>query len=113
MGNMKSPGAAGGRQTGAEDFRNGNGVENSSKVAPFAIEPITIPKNSRESLRLAVDNYKNKVLLSCRLWFEPREGGDLRPGRDGFAIAIERLPEIIAALQHLEAAAHAEGLLNG
>jgi hypothetical protein len=73
---------------------------------------IFIAKNSRESLCIAVDEYMGRVLLNARLWFEPRDGGDLRPGREGWAIAIERLPEIIAGLQQLEAEAREAGLLR-
>lgn len=74
--------------------------------------PILIEKNRREQLHLSIDQFKNRTLLSCRLWFVPDDGGELRPGRDGWAIAIERLPEIIAALQQLEAQARAAGLLS-
>jgi hypothetical protein len=75
-----------------------------------AIEPALIEKNTREMLRLSIDEYRGKMLLSARIWFEPREGG-LRPGRDGFAISLDKLPQIIGELQLLEAEARAAGLL--
>jgi hypothetical protein len=71
----------------------------------------TIPKNTRESLRLSVDEYRGHVLLNARLWFRPAAGGDDRPGREGWAIAIERLPDIVAELRRIEAAARKAGLL--
>jgi hypothetical protein len=75
------------------------------------IDPVLVTKNSRETLRVSVDEYRGRLLLSARLWFEPVDGSDLRPGREGWAIAVERLPEIIAGLQRLEADAQAGGLL--
>ena len=75
------------------------------------IEPGLIPKNQRETLRLSVDEYRGRMLLSARLWYKPSSGGELRPGRDGWAIALDKLPKVIAALQRLEAEARASGLL--
>jgi hypothetical protein len=80
-------------------------------AAQIAIDPALVPKNSREQLRLAVDEFRGHLLLSARIWFTSA-GGDLRPSREGWAIAIERLPEIIAALQRLEADARAAGMLE-
>lgn len=73
--------------------------------------PIEIEKNSRETLRLSVDEFKGRMLLSARVWYEPREGGERRPGREGWAIAVDKLPDVIAALQQLEAQARKDGLL--
>lgn len=74
--------------------------------------PIIVEKNRRESLRLSVDEYKGRTLLSCRLWYLPGEGEELKPGRDGWAVAIEKLPSIMAGLQRLEVEARAAGLLE-
>ena len=73
------------------------------------IDPALIEKNQRESLRLSIDDFKGRTLLSARLWFKPGDGGELRPGKDGWAIAIDKLPKIITALQRLEADARREG----
>jgi hypothetical protein len=75
-------------------------------------DPILIEKNGRESLRLSVDEYKGRTLLSCRVWFKPSDGGDLRPGRDGWALSVEKLPDLIEGLQRLEQVARAGGLLT-
>jgi hypothetical protein len=42
----------------------------------------------------------------------PSDGGDLRPGRDGWAINVDKLPEIIAELQRLETEARDAGVLE-
>jgi Transcriptional Coactivator p15 (PC4) len=75
-------------------------------------DPILIEKNSRESLRLSVDEFKGRILLSARVWFKPSDGGDLRPGRDGWAINVDKLPQIIAELQRIETEARAAGMLS-
>ena len=77
----------------------------------FDIAPVIVPKNQRERLRLSVDEFRGLRLLSARVWFQPSDGGDLRPGRDGWAVAVERLPEVIAGLQQLEAEARRRGIL--
>lgn len=74
-------------------------------------EPVIIDKNRRERLRLSVEEFKGRILLNARIWFLPDEGGDLRPGRDGWALAVDKLPELIAGLQRLEAEAREGGLL--
>jgi hypothetical protein len=80
-------------------------------MSAASITPALVPKNSRETLRLSLDEYRGHQLLSARLWFDPADGGELRPGREGWAIAIERLPEIVVELQRLEAEARRVGLL--
>lgn len=74
-------------------------------------DAILIRKNAREFLRLSVDEFKGHTLLSARLWFKPSDGGDLRPGRDGWALSIEKLPDLVRALQQIEAHARAAGRL--
>jgi hypothetical protein len=76
------------------------------------IEPALIEKNSRETLRLSIDEYRGKLLFSARVWFPPKDGGDLRPGREGWALALEKLPELVAELQRIEQAARDIGLLS-
>lgn len=102
---------------------NGTALENENlsneKNSPAAavdqglsIKAALIAKNQRETLRLSIDDYKGYRLLSARLWFQPRDGDDLRPGRDGWAIALDKLPDIIGELQRLEAEARSAGLLT-
>ena len=75
------------------------------------IEPHLIVKNSREWLRLSVEAYKGRILFNGRIWYTPTAGAELRPGRDGWAMPIDQLPEIVAALQQLELEARQAGLL--
>jgi hypothetical protein len=75
------------------------------------IAPRDFRKNSRETLRLEVSEYRGKVLLNTRIWYLPTEGAELRPGRDGWAMDIAKLPEIAKAFANLETDARAAGLL--
>jgi len=61
----------------------------------------TIPKNSREELRVSLTEFKGYNLASLRVWFQA-EDGSMRPGKAGLVIRVERLPDLIAALQRAE-----------
>lgn len=58
----------------------------------------TIPKNSREELRVSLTEFKGYNLASLRVWFQA-DDGSMRPGKAGLVIRIERLPDLIAALE--------------
>jgi hypothetical protein len=64
------------------------------------VQPRLMRKNSREQLRLSVDEYRGKLLISCRIWYAPTG-----------AMPLDQLSAIIAGLQQLEAEARAAGLL--
>ena len=56
-----------------------------------------IQKNSREEIRISIDDFKGVTLVNLRVWFEV-DDGEMRPGRKGIAFRAELLPEILAAL---------------
>lgn len=70
-----------------------------------------IPKNSRETLRIQLSTYRGHELATLRVWFSPGHGDELRPGKDGFALRVEKLPELRDAIDRAIAAARAEGHL--
>lgn len=76
------------------------------------VEPAFIPKNQRDRLRFSIDQRGDHRVLCARVWYLPGDGEGLRPGRDGWAIALDRLPAILIALQKIEAQARAAGLLE-
>lgn len=59
----------------------------------------TIPKNSNEELRVFLTEYQGHRLVGCRVFYEPRDGGNKLPGKSGLNVRVEMLPAIIAALQ--------------
>jgi len=73
---------------------------------------VLIKKNSRESLRFALDDFRGNRLLSARVFFQPLDGGPIRPGRDGWAINIEAIQDIIAALLQIQTEAVKRGWLQ-
>ncbi len=71
----------------------------------------TIPKNAREELRVSLSEFKGVDLVNLRVWF--KAGDDtMRPGNAGLAMRLDKLPEIITALQAAEREARAQGLVG-
>ncbi len=64
---------------------------------------IVIKKNSREELRVSIEEFRGHRLINLRIWFEG-DDGQMRPGKQGVALRLEFLPELRAALTKLEAA---------
>ena len=60
---------------------------------------LDVTKNSRESLRVTVSEFHGKQYVHIRNWYEPREGGDKLPGKEGVAVTAEHIPAIVEALQ--------------
>ena len=74
----------------------------------------TIPKNSREEIRVALTEFvkdgKTFDMVSARVHYDAGNG-EMRPGRNGLNISVRLLPELVAALRQAEAEARAAGLL--
>jgi hypothetical protein len=68
-----------------------------------------IEKNSREIVRVELDEYQGKQLVSARVWF--RDGDTVKPSSKGLSIDVKHLPALRQAIDDAEAAAHAAGLL--
>ena len=56
-----------------------------------------IEKNTRESLRVTLDDFKGHRLVNMRVWFKANDG-EMRPENSGIAIKIEKLEELLSAL---------------
>jgi hypothetical protein len=70
----------------------------------------SIEKNSRESLRVTLDEFKGHRLVNMRVWFKANDG-ETRPGNSGIAIKIEKLEELLSALAKAQSDARAAGWL--
>lgn len=70
----------------------------------------TIPKNSREEVRISLSEFRGVDLINLRIWFDAKDG-DKRPSKDGLALRLEKLPDLIQALQGAEHEARRAGLL--
>jgi hypothetical protein len=71
----------------------------------------TIEKNKTEEIRVSLSTFNGYDLANIRVWFRT-DDGDMRPGKAGLAIRLEKLPAVIQALTDLEAEAHHLGLLD-
>ena len=73
----------------------------------------TIDKNTIEELRVALSEYHGYDLVNLRIWANyDSAGSEKRPTKKGFALRIERLPELITVLKKAEAEARAAGLFG-
>ena len=69
-------------------------------------------KNSREVLRVRLDEFKGQPVICCRAWYADKNA-ILRPGRGGLTISVRHLPQLAKALGDALNAATACGLLEG
>ena len=69
------------------------------------------PKNSRETLRVRIDCFKNQAVICCRAWY-PASDGSMKPGRGGLPVSIRHLPALANALAKAVETANADGLLT-
>jgi hypothetical protein len=66
--------------------------------------------NSRDVLRVALDEYEGRRVVDCRKFYK-REDGTLKPTRKGLTLAVERLPALAALITAALDRARADGLL--
>jgi hypothetical protein len=68
----------------------------------------------REEVRVALSEFNGHDLVNIRVWAEPRDGGpDKIPTKAGLALRVEKLPELIEALEEAERQAREAGLISG
>ncbi len=58
---------------------------------------IAIAKNAREEIRVSVDEFKGHNLCNLRVWY--LDGSEYRPGKQGIALRLELVPQLIDALR--------------
>ena len=69
-----------------------------------------IAKNRRETVRVEITNYRGADLI--RLWNWYNDGGELKPGRGGVSLRVDRLPQLHEAVTKALAAARDAGLVE-
>lgn len=69
------------------------------------------PKNDRENVRVALDEFNGHPVVSARLWFRA-DDGSMRPGKSGLAIGVRHLPALAKALNDALALATDKGLVT-
>lgn len=73
-----------------------------------------IPKNSREEVRVCLDEFGGRQLVDVRVYADFNAGPvETRgPTKKGVALAVERLPDLIKGLEAAKAEAIRRGLLT-
>lgn len=72
-----------------------------------------IPKNRTEEIRVGLSQFNGHDLINVRVWADRRDGADGRvPTKAGIACRVALLPDLIEALQQVEAEARKKGLLR-
>jgi len=64
-----------------------------------------IPKNQKESVHVALSTFKGRNLIDLRVYATWGDDPSPRPTRNGVSLNVDRLPDLIRALQ--EAASQA------
>ena len=59
----------------------------------------TVRKNAREEIRFTRGDFKGRDIVNLRVWFQDRDTGEMRPGKDGLAFRAELVEEIIECLR--------------
>lgn len=72
----------------------------------------TIPKNSREHVRVGLGEFKGHQLFSVRVWVDKGDGAAL-PTQKGLTCAVALLPALIEAMQATLDHARKAGVLPG
>jgi hypothetical protein len=78
---------------------------------PFPIIIAEWARNSREVVRVALDQYNGRHTVNARVWYRDADD-DLRPGKSGLALSIKHLPALADALQKAMREASTKGLLE-
>ena len=60
---------------------------------------LDLPKNAREAVRVTISEFQGKHYVHLRNWFEPREGGEKLPGKEGVTFTAEHISLAAAALR--------------
>ena len=68
-------------------------------------------KNSRETLRVRLDEYQGQRIVDCRAWYTDK-AGNLKPGRGGLTVSVKHLPNLAKALGDALIAAKGQGVLD-
>jgi Transcriptional Coactivator p15 (PC4) len=77
-------------------------------------QPVIIAQwelNSRESLRVELNEYRGTQLIGIRKWFAGASGV-MTPGKSGINLSLKHLPRLAAAINDALSKAREEGLIT-
>jgi len=67
-------------------------------------------RNSREVVRVALDQFNGHHTINARIWY--REGIEIKPGKGGLTLGLKHLPALADAMAKALAKARELGLLD-
>ena len=67
-------------------------------------------KNSKEEVRLTVDEYKGRKILNIRVYYRS-QAGEWLPGKQGLALSVDRYRDLAEAILKLGEKLAADGIL--
>ncbi len=85
-----------------------------SDVSAKSPKPIIVgewARNSRETIRVSLDEFRGRQTIDLRCWWRD-DGGNLRPGKGGLTLGIRHLPALASSLGRACDQARAAGLLG-
>jgi hypothetical protein len=71
----------------------------------------TVPKNTREEIRISRCRYAGHDLANVRVWYRA-EDGTMHPAKQGLAFRLGQLSAIIDGLEKLHSDARSKGLVG-
>jgi hypothetical protein len=102
-----------GTGNGSQGDHLGKAVTSDNNEAVVSSQPVIIAqwrRNSRERVRVTLDEYQGHRTIDVRTWFQS-DHGELKPTRTGITIGIKHLPRLARALADALAKARELGLV--
>lgn len=81
---------------------------------PATVYPIVVAewqRNSRERIRIALDQFNGRETIDVRTWWQDGDG-NWRPGRSGITLAVQHLPALADGLADALCRARTLGLIE-
>ncbi len=72
---------------------------------------MTIKKNSREEIRVGLDEFEGRPIFQARVYYDPGDG-DMRPGKNGIGFKAELLADFADGVSLALEKARARGLVK-
>src|SRR5262249_22249346 len=89
-------------------------IANMSTSGPTTTEPLArFDKNSREEVRVSVDDFQGRKIINLRVWYRDQKDGEMKPGNKGLALSVELYRDLAAAVLKVGEHLQTQGLLPG
>lgn len=69
-----------------------------------------IQRNSDDEIQISLREYKGRAYVDFRVWFQPDNGGELKPTKKGLTISLDHLGELQKGLREAQKCAEKAAL---